>query len=147
MSREFTIKGTVPGLKRGWRHFSPLLRRQRALMTGSMLALFAGVLLRLLEPWPLKYVFDHLFRTKHHRFSIPWLDSLEPMTLLVVAAIAMVVFTGLRALADYWNQVGFALIGNRVLSELRRELYRHLQCLSLSFHSKARGGDLVVRVI
>src|SRR5207249_2192183 len=57
------------------------------------------------------------------------------------------VITGLRALADYGYTVGFSLMGNRVLTEVRNELYRHLQGLSLSFHTKARSGDLIVRVI
>src|SRR5205807_3315105 len=41
----------------------------------------------------------------------------------------------------------FAKIGNRVLAQVRLQLYRHIQYLSLSFHTKARTGDLVVRVI
>ena len=79
--------------------------------------------------------------------AIPALDNLETMQMVAVMAIALVVITGLRALADYWNTVGCALLGNRVLSDVRSELYRHLQCLSLSFHTKARGGDLLVRVV
>src|SRR6185436_19997798 len=37
--------------------------------------------------------------------------------------------------------------GNRVLRKVRDQLYRHVQYLSLSFHTKAKTGDLVVRVI
>jgi ATP-binding cassette subfamily B protein len=72
---------------------------------------------------------------------------LEPTTLLALGALAIVVISILRGLADYASAVGFALIGNRVLTEVRNVLYRHLQGLSLSFHTKARGGDLIVRVI
>ncbi len=53
----------------------------------------------------------------------------------------------LKALADYLNTVGFALAGNRVLTEVRNDLYRHLQCLSLSFHNQSKGGDLTLRVM
>jgi ATP-binding cassette subfamily B protein len=43
--------------------------------------------------------------------------------------------------------VGFAKVGTRVLTKIRNKLYRHIQVLSLSFHSKARSGDLVLRVM
>ena len=52
-----------------------------------------------------------------------------------------------RAAADYGYSVGFALLSNRVLTDVRENVYRHLQRLSLSFHTKSRSGDLIVRVI
>src|SRR3989449_7459638 len=69
------------------------------------------------------------------------------MSVLTLAAVAVVVITGLRAVAAYWQTIGFAQIGNRVLRKVRTQLYRHVQYLSLSFHAKAKTGDLVVRVI
>jgi ATP-binding cassette subfamily B protein len=57
------------------------------------------------------------------------------------------VLTALRALCDYINRIGFAKIGNRVLTRVRNELYQHLQRLSLAFHGSARAGDLTIRVI
>ena len=42
------------------RHFGPEIREQRAWVIGAMLALFAEIGLRLLEPWPLKLVFDRV---------------------------------------------------------------------------------------
>lgn len=149
MARPRTLKHSLPGLHRMWRHFGPYVTKHRGLVTGATLSLFFGVIFRLLEPWPLKLVVDHLFRADNRRRfpGIAWLESLDSSTLLAVAAGAVVVFAVLRAVADYWNTVGFALIGNRALTEVRNELYRHLQCLSLAFHSRARGGDLIVRVI
>lgn len=126
----------------------PRLRPHRALVGGSLAALLAEVLLRLLEPWPLKFVFDRVLAPRPGRGpSWPSLDALDPGSVIVLAAVAVVAITGARAGFAYLSTVGFALIGNRVTSSLRNDLYRHLQALSLSFHSKARAGDLVVRVI
>src|SRR4030095_4689576 len=149
MARPRTLKETLPGLQRMWRHFRPYVAKQRGLVTGATLSLLFGVVFRLLEPSPLKLVFDHLFgTTKARRFpTLTSLESLDSATLLTLSAAAVVVFAVLRAVADYWNSVGFALIGNRALTELRNELYRHLQCLSLEFHTRARAGDLIVRVV
>jgi len=118
-------------------------------MLGSILALFAGVGLKLLEPWPLKWVFDYaLAGKKHTGWPVAlWFADAQPLTVLFIAAAAILIITSLRALAEYVTTVCFALVGNRVLTGVRNELYRHLQRLSLSYHSKARGGDLTVRVV
>ena len=138
----------LPGLGRISRYFWPHVRQYRGLIVGSMVALFAEVGLRLLEPWPLKFVFDRILHTRSSRPSqLPSLDQIDSMTLLAMAAIAVVVITGLRALAAFWQTIGFAKIGTRVLRKVREQLFRHVQYLSLSFHTSARTGDLVMRVI
>src|SRR5207245_1792447 len=75
-------------------------------------------------------------------------DAVAARVLELAAAVevAVVAFAGLRALAAYYNTVGLALAGNRVLTAVRNELYAQLQRLSLSFHTRARTGDLIVRV-
>ena len=73
------------------------------------------------------------------------LEGYDNTTLLTFAALAVVIFICLRALASYWETIGFAKLGNRALSKVRNQLYRHVQYLSLSFHTQARTGDLVVR--
>ncbi len=146
MGRRQTLQESLPSLWRILRHLRPYLRPQRWLLAGSLLALLAEVGLRALEPWPLKFVFDHLLRGPHSSSPLPLVGALEPLTLLTLAALAVVVFTSLRALAAYLNTIGFALLGSRVLAEVRNKLYHHLQCLSLSFHNQARSGDLLVRV-
>jgi ATP-binding cassette, subfamily B, bacterial len=118
-------------------------------MAGALLALFTGTFLRLMEPWPLKFVVDRLLSADQtgRLSSIRGIDNLNPFLLLSLAAIALIAITAFRALADYDCTIGFSLIGNRVLTQVRNDLYRHLQCLSLSFHTKARSGDLLVRVV
>lgn len=148
-SQPQSLTKSLPGLYRIMGRFRPYILKEWLQILISLLALFAGIGLRLLEPWPLKIVIDNVIGGK------PWdrgwvfssLGTLEPALLLSVAAIALIVIVGLRALADYVNAVGFSLIGNRVTSQIRSELYRHLQFLSLSFHNRARSGELTVRVI
>lgn len=149
MSRPTTLRDSLPGLRHILVSFAPYLRRQRWTAISSIFALFVGVGLKLLEPWPLKWVFDHVLAMKG-RAGKSGSDSLigfDAPTVLLIAALAIVVITALRALAEYWCAVGFAIVGNRVLTQVRNDLYSHLQKLSLSFHTQARGGDLTVRVI
>ncbi len=150
MKRSYTLHESLPGLRRVFVHLWPYIRKQRRLIVASLLALFVQVALHSLEPWPLKFVFDHLLRAKQkNRLAVvsTALEGLEPLTLLTLAALAIIVIIGLRALASYGSAVGFAVVANRVLTEVRMVLYRHLQGLSLSYHTKARSGDLIVRVI
>lgn len=148
MARPESLRQAIPGVWRLLHHMWPYMREYRSLLAGSFLALFAGVAMRALEPWPLKFVFDYLIlpnTTQKHPSE--WIQGLEPMTLVSLAALSMVTILGLRGLCSYYQKVGFALVGNKVLTRVRGALFRHIQCLSLSFHSKARSGDLIVRVI
>ena len=148
MGRPLTLRDSLPGLGRLTRRFWPYLGRERPLIVASLLALYVEIGLRLLEPWPLKVVLDRVVATARGRafHRLPILDAVDPGTVLALSALAVIVFAGLRALAAYYNTVGFALVGNRVLTTVRSELYSHLQRLSLSFHTGARSGDLIVRV-
>jgi ATP-binding cassette, subfamily B, bacterial len=147
MGRPRSLQELLPAARRVLRHFGPEVRRQRALATASVAALLVEVLLRLLEPWPLKVVFDRLLGA-HGRDPLgTTLAALPPMALLLGAVLAVVIVGALRAVAAYYTAVGFALIGNRVLTDVRQKLYQHLQQLSLSFHARSGSGELVVRVI
>ncbi len=141
MGRPKNLRETLPGLGRMLRFFWPYTRRHRLLVGGSMASLLAGVVFKSLEPWPLKYVFDSII--------VPaGADVVEsPRMLLLLAAVCLVLIISLRALSTYGHKVGFALVGNHVLTDIRGALFRHVQHLSLGFHTRARTGDLVVRVI
>lgn len=144
------LQVVIPGIGRILKRFSPYIRKQQSLIVLSMLALFGEIALRLLEPLPLKFIFDELFvqqagGTVLH--PVPLIGALDTRSLLLLCAIAIVALAGIRGIAAYWSTVGFALAGNRVLTEIRSVLYTHLQTLSLSFYSRTRSGDLTLRVI
>jgi len=144
-----SLPKSLPGLWRITKYFWPHIRQYRGLMAFSFLALLAEVGLRLLEPWPLKFVFDYIIGQRRiPKRPLPeFLLSLDATTLLTLAALAILILTCLRALASYAETIGFAKLGNRSLAKVRNQLYRHVQYLSLSFHTQAKTGDLVVRLI
>ncbi|MEY4385217.1 MAG: hypothetical protein RLY20_500 [Verrucomicrobiota bacterium] len=149
MAKPQSLTKSVPGLWRITKYFWPHIRQYRGLIATSFLALVAEVALRLLEPWPLKFVFDHIIGQRNKpRTPLPdFLAGLDPMTLLTIAAVAVLVITCLRSVAAYWETIGFAKLGNKALTKVRNQLYRHVQYLSLSFHTQAKTGDLVVRLV
>jgi len=147
VSRSRSLRETVPTWRRLARHVAPSLREQRALIALSAGALLAETGLRILEPWPLKIVFDAVLAVRPKASTWTWLHAFSPDTILIGAAMAVLVITGLRAWVAYLATIGGALVGNRVVSWLRDELYTHLHRLPLAFHTKARAGDLTVRLV
>lgn len=135
---------STAGLRQFYRHAWPHLRKERGRITAGFFALLLGSALRLLEPWPLKFVFDRVFQSKTTgELFLAWPDE----WLLLAAAGAGLALSGGRILADYVRTVSMAIAGNRVLARIREEVFEQLQCLSLRFHYSSRGGDLVARVI
>jgi ATP-binding cassette, subfamily B, bacterial len=149
--RNPSLQKSLPSLGRFVAHFWPYVRKQRKLIFGSLVALVMEVSLRALEPWPLKFVFDSVLKVKthapHHGWLVQTLSQLDRAQILMLMVVATVCITALRGLADYLNTIGFALVGSRVLGEIRGDLYRHVQRLSISFHDRSKSGDLILRVM
>jgi ATP-binding cassette subfamily B protein len=134
-------------LRRTLRCVRPHLHGHRLLITWGFIAMAAEVLLRLLEPWPVKIVVDAVSRSlgatlRRSPFSVE--ASAE---LLLLCAGAVVVISIFRAVASYFSAISFALVGSRISSELRARTFRHLQSLSMRHHSHASTGDTVQRLV
>src|SRR2546422_3729232 len=104
MGHPLTLRAALPGLGRLVRRLWPYVQRERPLIVVSLLALYAEIGLRLLEPWPLKVVLDHVVGAGHHgRWVDRVLAALDPGTLLALAAVAGGAVAGPRGLAPYYN--------------------------------------------
>jgi ATP-binding cassette subfamily B protein len=149
MKDEKDIKAVLPGVIRIVKRFWPLIRQRRTLISGSLLALLAETVLKLLEPWPLKFVFDQVIvpGAAHSTSQTNPLHGMDAVWLLTMAAMAIVAIASFRALFSYLSTYGMSLVAIQVLAEVRSNLYSHLQRLSLSFHSQFKSGDLITRVI
>lgn len=144
MNQERSLNQALPILAEVLRRFSPYILEQKLLLIVAIVSVVAEVVLRILEPLPLKFVFDYVLGDRQPPY--PALEQLEPFWLLTLCAGAILVLTTLRALAAYWSTVSLAIVGSRVMTQVRDRLYCHLQKLSLAYHHKARSGDLIVRV-
>ncbi len=149
MAKSQSPRTTVLGIWDLLGFMRPYLRKQRPVLAGAFTALFIGVVMRALEPWPLKFVFDYVILPTDDGipFGGPWLQAQGPLVLVALASGAFILILLLRSFCLYHERVGFAVVGNRVSTQLRGALFRHIQCLSMAFHNKARSGDLMVRVM
>jgi len=60
---------------------------------------------------------------------------------------ALVIFFIIRPPVEYYRQYFAQHVSNKVLYDIRKELYVHLQKLSLKFYSNYRAGDIISRFI
>jgi ATP-binding cassette subfamily B protein len=147
--RPSKLSEMIGGQRRIMRHIAPYMPQYRGLILGSGMALIGATIMRLLEPWPLKLVIDQVVKGKHggKGSGIAFLDAMSSMELLAFCSVLVVVTIGVRAVFGYFSTIGFALAGSRILTQLRHDLYRHLQSLSLAFHDRTRTGELTMRIV
>ena len=109
--------------------------------------LFEGVA-DLLEPWPLKLIFDHVLGSRPISPGLgAWLiDGRDPLGVLNFAVVAVMTIAVIGAVSSYTEKYLSATVAKRVGRDLRHLLYHHVQRLSLSFYEHRQTGDMVVRL-
>ncbi|MEM6352202.1 MAG: ABC transporter ATP-binding protein [Cyanobacteria bacterium P01_D01_bin.14] len=149
MAKRKSFRTALPGIRRIVRQFWPHIHPQSRLLSGAFFALLTETGLRLLEPWPLKLMFDRVILPTGfgiHGHNIESLAGLSPLVVLSLFAGALVVISVGRGAAAYFSTVGMAVAATHVMMAIRAELYNHIQRLSMSFHTQAKSGDLLTRV-
>jgi ATP-binding cassette subfamily B protein len=141
-----TSRRTVAGWLTLIRAFHAEIARERRLIWISAAAVLGGVVLRALEPWPLKFIYNALFLGHKHGMSLAVLQRFSPEVQVAIYIASMVVITGLAATFEYVSTVTMGVAASRVLADIRGHLFRHLANLSVSFHGRNRTGDLITHV-
>ncbi len=67
--------------------------------------------------------------------------------LLMIMGIMMGLFLLVRPPVEYYRQYFAQWTGNKILYDLRDQLYSHIQRLSFKFYSNTRAGEVISRVI
>jgi ATP-binding cassette subfamily B protein len=137
-------------MKRRKIQITHLLRPHWKALSLAFLAVIGESATDLLEPWPLKIIFDYVLGSKH---MPDWLASLVQATLgrdklavLSFAACAVLAIAIVGAISSYTEDYLTTSVGQWVMHDLRRMLYHHIQRLSLAYHDQKRTGDLISRV-
>jgi ABC-type multidrug transport system fused ATPase/permease subunit len=130
-------------------HFTPYLRGRKGQLCLGLILATSVMLMRLLTPWPLKLVIDNVIlgRSLPSMLSFDWLQTdSNPLVLLYVLVAAILAIAFGRGLFYYHQKIVMSRLGINIVADLRRDLYTHIQYLSLSFHDRRRTGDLIVRL-
>ena len=100
--------------------------------------------LELLKPWPLKIIIDNVLSGKPLAWEpvVGW----SPHRLLLFSCIGLVIVYVMLGGLHILNNYTTIRIGQGMVNDLRRDLYSHLQRLSLSFYHRQQLGDLMYRI-
>jgi len=136
------------------RHFVPLLFPFWKQLCLAAIAMACSALLSAMRPWPLKVVIDRVLVHSHeHRPSrVPflhnWLDhAVLSHTQVLYGACAATIFIALiSGLLSYFSTRTMGDVGQQFVFAIRRDLFAHMQRLSLRFHDHQRTGDLITRL-
>jgi ATP-binding cassette, subfamily B, bacterial len=131
-------------------NLSYLLRPHRGVLAIAFVAVLGETITDLLEPWPLKIVFDYVFGTK----KMPsWMSEvvgptfgLDKVSILHFAVFSILIIAVLGAVSSYTEKYLTTSVGQWVMHDLRRALYHHIQRLSLAFHDRRPTGELISTV-
>src|SRR5574341_1358753 len=116
--------------KRLW----PYVSRYRLLFLSSLVLVILSTLTALIIPWLLGYIVDHVLVPKDVGFLIPFAMMLFGTDLV-------------GAIATYLQSYTFALLGQRVLNDLRQDLLKQYQFYPLKEFQNTSIGRLVTRLV
>src|SRR5436190_1718417 len=127
-----------------------LLRPHQNVLVLAFIAVLGETATDLLEPWPLKIVFDYVFGSK----QIPsWMTGFlsstfgtDKVSILHFAVFAIIVIAVIGAISSYAEKYLTTSVGQWVMHDLRLILYHHIQRLSFAYHDRKPTGDLISTV-
>jgi ABC-type multidrug transport system fused ATPase/permease subunit len=115
-----------------------------------LLVLLGQVAMDVLAPWPIKFIFDSVIG--HHRIHgalgqvIRTHFGTSKSILLDLIVVVFIFISLLDAFFSYTGNLLLSKVGQRFVFDVRRDLFAHVQRLSLRFHGSQRTGDLMARV-
>ena len=120
---------TAAGMRRIFRYIVPYLPHEIVIL----ICVLAITGLGLIPPLLMRSVIDNAIPDKDYGL----------LNLLVFGMVALPFLSGLiSVLQSYLN----ALVGQRIVYDLRKQLFRHMQRMSLRFFTKTRSGEIISRI-
>ncbi len=126
-------------------YLRPYRRRLIILLLVTGVEILAGLLL----PWPLKFIVDHALGD--HPIS-GWLATAngffggDRVAMLILGCVAYLVLHYASEFISVTHTQMQQSIGQRLVFDLRRQLFSHLQSLSLRYHLKRGTGETIYHI-
>ncbi|HEU4703714.1 MAG TPA: ABC transporter ATP-binding protein [Conexibacter sp.] len=129
-----------------FRRVVPYIRPYKRLAVTSLVLMVASAGMALLAPWPLALLLDTVLGNEPLPSLLGWMDGLSTYELLGIAVGAGLVFTalehGLAVVDEYVN----TKLDQSMVLDLRSEMYRHAQRLSMAYHDSKQMGKLMFQI-
>ncbi len=125
--------------------FGPYINARKRGLSVAFALTIVQMLMRLLEPWPLKLILDYVLIGAPMSAAIAGL-GFDRIGLLYVMITAIALIALARGASYYFYRQTASRLGQEIAAELRLDLYSHIQSLSFAFHTTRRTGDILVRL-
>jgi subfamily B ATP-binding cassette protein MsbA len=125
------------------RRLLPYARPHRVLFGATLLVCVSLSVIDVPIPFFLKKVIDAVLR-HHESLRIFGLD-LPPRRFLLVIFLSLATLAAIKGLLTYLQRTASEKMGQRMIYDLRLDLYRHLQSLSMPFFRNASTGRIMLR--
>ncbi len=134
------------------RRFLPFAKPYRASVFVAVFLVILRVAAEVLQPLSLKIVIDNVLKGKPLEIGkwIPGLaenvaamDKWQLLSATIIAAASLTLIYGIFA---YLSSSRIAAIGQNLTYDIRKNLFGHIQSLSLSFYESRRTGDIMGRL-
>jgi len=99
----------------------------------ATITLLLGTALGLIFPWIVQNLVDTVFNQGD-------MAQLNRITLILLISFLV------RSIFNYFQYYSLSYVGERVVTDLRKETYEHLHALSLRFYTERRTGELISRL-
>ena len=130
-------------------YFLAEVRKRRGKLVAGIVFALIYALARVIEPWPLKVVFDQvLFHKPASGLTsrpFTFLGS-SAYQLLAAAALVLMATSLVRGISYYYEDFLLSSAAQEIIYAIRARLYRHLHRLPLAFHRRRSAGDTLVRL-
>lgn len=143
LSKSKSSKGSA-AVRRHFRRLLAYVLQERRLLVLSVVFGVLGLCLPFAYPLIIGAAIDHVIAPQPiggalptHAERVQWLNGLT-----LAAAIVAIAF----GLVGYAKGHYTVLLGNRIVTRLRADLFEHFQKLSLQFYAKERTGGIVWRI-
>jgi len=113
------------------------------------LCMLGFTLAELLAPWPLKFIFDYVLLEKPAPSTFPLIQKIiqgDKSFAVIILSVVMLLIALSRGLFSYFQIFLTSRVGFQLVYKLRRDLFSHLQLLSLSFHDRSKSGELLTKI-
>jgi ABC-type multidrug transport system fused ATPase/permease subunit len=111
------------------------------------IAMLVETAMSLATPWPLKIIIDNV--VDHHKLPLwlHWMDAVFPgenkIQFAAVAAISVMAMAAIGSAASYFDNYFTESVAQYVSNNLRRQIYHHLQRLSIQYYDTHQTGKLL----
>src|SRR5713101_6529127 len=132
-----------------YRTFLPYLKPYWLRILVAYASLIGMVLMTVLEPWPLKLIFDHILWNKplpDRIGSLTWVFGADRLALTTLFCFALLFIVLLNSVFSYAHRYLLSMTGQAVTNDIRLGIFDHLQSLSIALLGSKRTGDLVFRL-